>query len=224
MGAECGEEEREVTDQQLFDELAQLRRQCAEVVEERDRLRDALHERQRVVDSILDALLIHDFNGRMLDANAAAERLTGYSRDELLSLNLADLGRAPVVKRHLADFYRDGTVSFIGRMRRKNGEVLSVSVYGAVVSREGEGIIQSTTRDMTVLMTTELELRKHQAIVENGNLAWCSSRSMGTCSTSIPWLQGCVACRLWSWRVNRCGRYFHPTCKLVSITCLSGWE
>ena len=60
--------------------------------------------------------------------NQAACRLTGYSRDELLALPLADLtGRsAREHERKLLDFTRHGRAPGHGPLRRKDGSVVEV--------------------------------------------------------------------------------------------------
>src|SRR4051794_8862038 len=42
-------------------------------------------------DAIDDAVFVHDFDGRILEANPAACRRYGYSRDELLRMNTIEI-------------------------------------------------------------------------------------------------------------------------------------
>ena len=60
-------------------------------------------------------LLVEQESGRLLAANAAATRLYGYSREELLSMNRIDLSAEPdeTIRATMADaghsFHCDGT-------------------------------------------------------------------------------------------------------------------
>ena len=63
-------------------------------VTERERAEEALKESERrfgqLFDQSVDALLVHDEAGRMVDCNAEACRSLGYTREELLSLGVED--------------------------------------------------------------------------------------------------------------------------------------
>ena len=54
-----------------------------------------------VVDSALDAIILMDAEGRVVEFNPAAERMFGYSRDEATGRLLADPGLRTAVKRYL---------------------------------------------------------------------------------------------------------------------------
>jgi len=60
---------------------------------------NALEERrsflQALLDGSFDAVLVTNNEGRYVDANAAACDLLGYTRDELLQLNVSDLTAEP---------------------------------------------------------------------------------------------------------------------------------
>lgn len=73
-----------------------------------------------------DAVLVCDLEGRIVDADPTACALTGYTRDELLSLTLEDLSDAneTVRTRQCLEALRlDGSVSLEIRLRTKGGAV-----------------------------------------------------------------------------------------------------
>ena len=55
------------------------------------RLQEALQWHDAVFQGSRDAIFINDRHYRFIDVNDAACRLTGYSRDELLSMRIQDL-------------------------------------------------------------------------------------------------------------------------------------
>ena len=80
-------------------------------VSARRRAEEALHEvetRQRaIVEAALDCIITHDREGRIIDFNAAAERTFGYSRDEVIGEDMAELLFPPRASdHHRANVYR----------------------------------------------------------------------------------------------------------------------
>jgi PAS domain S-box-containing protein len=72
----------------------------------------------------LDAMLLLDDEGRVRDANPAASRLTGYTRNELLGKTLIDLSAVPdaeIHRRIWGEFVAAGHQSGELTVRRKNG-------------------------------------------------------------------------------------------------------
>ena len=79
----------------------------------------------------LDGFFVLDAAGRLLDANDAYCRMTGFSREELLKMHVTDLSvdESPEqTERHLAHILREGTGRFESRHRRKDGGFVFVDV------------------------------------------------------------------------------------------------
>jgi len=73
------------------------------------------------------AVLIADDDGRLLDANAAASLLTGYTRDELRSMSLWELTPAPeqqVGHDRWNAFLRERRSEGVYHLRRKDGQIV----------------------------------------------------------------------------------------------------
>jgi PAS domain S-box-containing protein len=73
------------------------------------------------------AVLIADDDGRLLDANAAASLLTGYTRDELRSMSLWELTPAPeqqVGHDRWKAFLRERRSEGVYHLRRKDGQIV----------------------------------------------------------------------------------------------------
>jgi len=120
-------------------------------------LRLALERYQHLFDHALDAILIANANGLLLDANSEAERLTGYTRQELSTLSVMDL--APPEDRQraqqqFADFLRQGYQRGEFRLLRKDGGIVYTE-YSATFSAQGE--YQSILHDITVRKQAEIE-------------------------------------------------------------------
>jgi PAS domain S-box-containing protein len=98
-----------------------------------------------------DIMLFIAADGRIVEANRAAEQCYGYSRDELLSLHLHDL-RAPetraALESQMAQACKRG-ILFETRHMRHDGTQFPVEVSSAGIEIEGEAVFVSVVRDIT---------------------------------------------------------------------------
>ncbi len=121
---------------------------------ERDR-----HLRE-VLDTAQDGFWMLDGRGRFVDANPAACAMTGYSRDELLTMNIADLkvDREETGER-IRRIQESGADRFDSRLRRKDGSVLLVSASASRTGLPG-GLMVSFLRDVTRRREVEDDLQR----------------------------------------------------------------
>lgn len=114
-------------------------------------------------DGIDDAVFVHDLDGRILDANAAACRRLGYSRDEMLEMNTRDIDdpdfAAGFVDR-LEQQRLDGRLRCEGRHRAKDGRLIPVDINTSMIDFRGKPCILAVMRDITEQKRTE----RHKAI------------------------------------------------------------
>ena len=119
---------------------------------------------QLVWNRLSDALFITDFSGRILECNPAAERQTGYSRNELLSLNIMrDLAvEEPAITYEAANdrLARGETVVFEELKRRKDGALYWTECAVVQFEYRGQPATISVNRDITERKRLEEELRR----------------------------------------------------------------
>jgi len=111
-----------------------------------------------------------NMSGKILDVNEACCRLTGYSREELLSMRISDLDiNKPIPEhalQHMQHILKSGGDRFETRYRRKNGRLLDVEVIASSLKLSGNYIIEFL-RDVTDRKRAEGELRSlHRRIIE----------------------------------------------------------
>ncbi len=98
-------EDNSRTKSQLISELTELRKQIADretLLSERNRLEKEMHTLSTAVQQSSDWILITDKSGKIEYVNDAVEKVTGYTREEIL-------GKTPrILKsgRHDKDFYK----------------------------------------------------------------------------------------------------------------------
>ena len=144
-----------------------INRQTREKTVEQSQLRSRL---QAIVSTSLDAVVVADHAGRVLEFNEAAEELFGYSRAEAIGELMEDL----IIPRHMVDAHRAGIDRYrrtgerraIGKgrlqleARRKSGEVFPVEFsISTAQSAEGE-IFALFIRDLSRRVAAEKELIK----------------------------------------------------------------
>ncbi len=121
-----------------------------------------------------DIILLTDEGGRILEANDRAVATYGYTREELLRLNIRDL-QAPEA-RVAADAlfaqleHQDGMV-FEATDQRKDGTTFPVEVSLRRIEIEGRILHQGITRDITERRQADQRLRisekKYRTLLEN---------------------------------------------------------
>lgn len=137
-------------------------------VTERKRAEDALRQSEERYRTIFeyagDGILISDQQGRLVQVNERACRMTGFSREELLSMNIADLIDGDPEEN--AAYYRDLVRQIRGsghfnsadrRMRRKNGPSFEYDVNAVALE---SGLIMSIVRDISERARAEEERRR----------------------------------------------------------------
>jgi len=119
---------------------------------------------QLVWNRLSDALFITEFSGRILECNPAAERQTGYSRKELLSLNIMrDLAvEEPAITYEKVNerLARGETVVFEELKRRKDGTLYWTECAVVQFEYRGQPATISVNRDITERKRLEEELRR----------------------------------------------------------------
>lgn len=125
----------------------------------------ALQENHQALRSILKASLDGywriDHQGNLLDVNPAYCQMSGYSRDELLDMNIADLEaleEAPDVARRIQYIIANSHAQFESLHRRKDGSVWPVEV-SVTYSDTGTDAMFAFLRDITQRRQAELGLR-----------------------------------------------------------------
>lgn len=158
------------------DELASLAHDFNHMVAARKRAEQQLlesdHRYHALFDRSLDAVYVHDSQGRFLDANDAALRLLGYSRHDIPTLSFADLldaSQLPTALSVLEEILSTGKQAkpTTFQLRRKDGSLVEVETLAAALYKEGHPVaIQGIARDTTERRRAEDILRKAQEELE----------------------------------------------------------
>jgi PAS domain S-box-containing protein len=126
-----------------------------------------------LIEASLDPLVTISPDGRVTDVNAATEKVTGYSRAELIGTDFSNYFTDPDKAREgYMQVFKEGSVTdYPLQIRRRDGHVTPV-VYNASVYRDEAGRVTgvfAAARDVTELNRAEEALKQQIVEVERSN-------------------------------------------------------
>jgi PAS domain S-box-containing protein len=122
-----------------------------------------------IFNSVSDAILIHDANGNIIKVNDTANRLYGYSNDELLGMNIKNIisENSPFTGDNVSELIRERRKNNINSpliieaiAKDKNNREFWVEGHSSVVIFDEQIAIIGTVRDITERKNAELKSKK----------------------------------------------------------------
>lgn len=143
-----------------------------DITQQRENLREAkaqLRRNQALMRNSMEGIHVLDVDGNVLEANDAFCSMLGYTRDEVLRLNVCDWD----VKFSLADELRARIRSFIGKSdifdamhRRKDGSVIDVEICVNGVVIDDKVYLFASSRDITERKKLQAVQQRYQQVIE----------------------------------------------------------
>lgn len=160
---------------QLFEQSQRYVAELEERIAERKRAELALRESEEryreLFENAKDAIYVHDLQGTYLSINRAAEKLSGYSREEIIGHNFKEFV-APEYVRYVRDsFWRklaqQGETTYEVDVIAKDGRRVPIEVSSRAIYDNGVLVgVQGMARDITErkLAQDALQMFSHQLI------------------------------------------------------------
>jgi len=138
-------------------------------------LHDSAARLRAIVDTAVDGIIAIDTEGRVESFNAAAERIFGYTPDEVLGRNVSMLMPPPYRQEHdgyLANYLATGVKKIIGIGRevvglRKDGTTFPMELAVSQMRIGDTPKFTGLVRDISLRKQTESELRRLNVSLEN---------------------------------------------------------
>lgn len=132
--------------------------------------REILDRYRLIAQYARDGLLLVDLEGRVLEANQAAMDLYGYRMEEMRALRIQDLrvDSAFQVRLQMEEARRRG-ILFETVHQRKDGTRVPVEVSARAVALDGQEVILSVIREITLRKLAEAELEERAAAMRESN-------------------------------------------------------
>jgi len=163
-----------------FDEFEKLAFSANQMVAKRKRAEDALAMRQ-VELSLFRALIDHSYDaifiispedGHFIDANARACEMLGYTRKELLGMNVMGIDAVAALpegfswERHVKELRHMPNLMLESVHKRKDGTTFPVEINIRLISMDDGEYMIAVARDITERKASEKELQKHRENLE----------------------------------------------------------
>lgn len=170
----------------LREEIAQRTRVGKALIESEDRYRD-------LVENSRDLICTHDLNGRLLSVNKAAEKILGFSMEELVGKNLRDITPPELargVNAYLKVIKMRNEARGEWQVLTKSGESRILEYSNNVRSDGPDGsLVRGLARDVTERKKAEVALAERTRIAD---LAADVGRAITQNDAVDPMLEACV--------------------------------
>jgi PAS domain S-box-containing protein len=127
------------------------------------------HEQDEIIlKTCTDGFWLIDTHGRILEVNDAYCRMSGYSRDELLTMSIQDVEAAEEpgeISKHILEIKDKGSHRFESSHKRKDGKIIDLDISANFLELDG-GRIFTFFRDITATKQVEKEIRKFKTIAD----------------------------------------------------------
>lgn len=123
---------------------------------------------ETILKTCIDGFWVIDTQGKILEVNDAYCRMSGYSRDELLTMSIQDVEvmEAPEeTLQHIREITDKGFDRFESRQRRKDGMIIDLDISTTYLDFGG-GRVFTFFRDITAAKQAEEEIRKFKTIAD----------------------------------------------------------
>lgn len=143
---------------QLFEQSQRYVAELEERIAERKRAESALRESEEryreLFENAKDAIYVHDLDGTYLSINRAAEKLSGYAREEIIGHNFKEFV-APEHARYVRDSFwkklaQQGETTYEVDVIAKDGRRVPIEVSSRAIYENGVLVgVQGMARDIT---------------------------------------------------------------------------
>ncbi len=137
-------------------------------------LREQAWRNEQILYTSIDGFFLLGVDGGLREANPAFCRMVGYSRDELLGMNIRDLEAKETPEettRHIKAVRAKGGDRFETRYRCKNGHIVNLAISTTFYEGKGARFIIGFARDITEQIRLENQLRQAAKMEAVGRLA-----------------------------------------------------
>jgi PAS domain S-box-containing protein len=122
-----------------------------------------LQFRSLLLDASIDSIFVHDSSGKFYYVNEAACKAHGYSRAELMAMNLHDLdtpGSAALINPRIEAMKSTGSATFDVEHVHKDGTILPFEVHAGYANIQGRQVVFSVSRNISERLKAEAVLNR----------------------------------------------------------------
>jgi diguanylate cyclase (GGDEF)-like protein/PAS domain S-box-containing protein len=116
-----------------------------------------------LVEHSQDTIMLHDFDGKIIDVNQHGCNSLGYTREELLGLSVQDIDQRVVVDKHQEKWKQmvlGEPITLEGVLKSKDGTIFPVEIRLVAFESGGRRLILGIARDITERVQAEKTIRQ----------------------------------------------------------------
>jgi PAS domain S-box-containing protein len=147
-------------------------------ITQRKRAEEALRESEEkyrtLIESALDSIFLHDFEGNILEVNRTGAKRLGYTREELLRMRIQDI--LPEDRREkfpdvIKELLEKKSIFFESEHLRRDGTTYPVEVSAKLMEFRGKKMVLAISRDVTQRKQMEQKILISEKLASLGMLA-----------------------------------------------------
>ena len=141
-------------------------------------LKEELALKNSILDIYVDPIFLHDVEGNCIYINEAACSFMGYTKDELIKMNLYDLNVPEFSKlnQQIEELTEQKELKFQSAYFKKDKTIIPVEIHSKLIKQGDANLILSSVRDITELKKIEENLMWNinllNSVAENSPLAF----------------------------------------------------
>jgi PAS domain S-box-containing protein len=140
------------------------------VATEKRKVKQALEEKEKrhctLINQSTSMFIVHDIKGQIVEVNPQACKSLGYSQEELLTMNIADLSPEVADDKKggliLPKVINGDPVTFESCMTSKDGRIFPIEATLGTIKVNKETLVFGFVRDLTERKNSELKLKNSQ--------------------------------------------------------------
>lgn len=149
----------------ILEDITESRRAKTALIESEGKFR-------MLFDAISDTVAIHDMEGRFLQVNRSACEHFGYSQEELLQKNVADIDTSEFAQKvagRIKVLQEQGHLVAETAHMHRDGSVIPVELSARIIDYGGQPAVLSVARDIAERKRAEQELRLRAQLLDSTN-------------------------------------------------------
>ncbi len=167
--------ERKKIEEELRESHDGLELKVKERTKELEKLVEDLKLKEYLLDSANDSIFLHDLEGNIIYVNDAAYKSRGYTKDELLGMNIGDLSPPEFneqIDQQIAEIKMHGEFIFEAADLHKDGSIILVEIHSRAIKLDDKYFILSVVRDITEKKKAEAELKEAYATLKKSEMQY----------------------------------------------------
>ncbi|PIB36190.1 hypothetical protein BFP72_12695 [Reichenbachiella sp. 5M10] len=131
-----------------------------------NQLRESEEKYRFIAETTLDGIFIHD-NGVVIECNQAMLNITGYTKEEIIGVNLLDVVLSKNESKSIqAQLTKKHAKPYIVNVKKKDGSLFKAEVEGQMTQYKGKKVRLASFKDVTERFKAEQDLQKFKTIAD----------------------------------------------------------